>query len=169
MSADLPHLLLLALKPLLLPRHVRLHYSETRQEASWQQLGFWSEWFLSQTIKLVKMFHLVHKPLTTPSFLLLCIAFSLLFLFFFFLNSYLLPPSFPLSLPFSLCLSLIPILCPMLLGEWAHVVPILHAGSSLCLSVSLSFFFTLFYSLQTPLKLSDAFSQTLQLVFHGCS
>lgn len=29
------------------------------------------------------MFHLVHKPLTTPSFLLLCIAFSLLFLFFF--------------------------------------------------------------------------------------
>lgn len=30
------------------------------------------------------MFHLVHKPLTTPSFLLLCIAFSLLFLFFFF-------------------------------------------------------------------------------------
>lgn len=73
-----PHLLVLALQPLLLLRHVRLHYPDTLQASSWQQLGFRSEWFLSQTIKLVKMFHLVHKPLTTPSFLLVDVfSFSL--------------------------------------------------------------------------------------------
>lgn len=41
--ADLPRLLLPPPKPLLLPRHVRPHYAETRQAASWQQLGFRSE------------------------------------------------------------------------------------------------------------------------------
>lgn len=45
--------------------------AETRQASSWQQLGFRSELFLSQTVKLVKIFHVLLKPLTIPSFLLL--------------------------------------------------------------------------------------------------
>lgn len=154
-GADLPHLLLLALKPLLLPRHVRLHYSETRQAASWQQLGFRSEWFLSQTIKLVKMFHLVRKPLTTLSFLLLDVH---CFLFFSCLVATLHSPSLSLSLSVSYSHSV-----PHVIGEWAHVVPILYAGNSLCLSPCPSF------SLSFILSPAIAFSQTLLLVFHGCS
>lgn len=44
--------------------------AETRQASSWQQLGFRSELFLSQTVKLVKIFHVLLRPLTIPSFLL---------------------------------------------------------------------------------------------------
>lgn len=131
-SADLPHLLLLALKPLLLPRHVRLHYRETRQAASWQQLGFRSEWFLSQTIKLVKMFHLVHKPLTTPSFLLVDVH-----CFLFFLARC--HPPFPISVSPSLSVSHSHSV-PHVIGEWAHVVPILHVGNSPSVSLSSLYF-----------------------------
>ena len=133
-----PHLRPPALKPLLLPRDVRLHYLETCQAASWQQLGFWSEWFLSQTIKLVKMSHLVCKPLTTPSFLLIYVLSSS----FFYLAT-LLSVSLPLTLSVSHSHSV-----PRLIGEWAHVVPILHVGSSPCLSLRRSFL--LFYSLSRP-------------------
>lgn len=97
------------LPPLLQPlsnfsQHVRLHYAETRQASSWQQLWFWSEWFLSQTIKLVKMSHLVCKPLTTSSFPLA----DELSVFF------LVAPLRSLSLPLIfLCLSF----CPLLLGN----------------------------------------------------
>lgn len=87
--------------PLLLPRHVGLRYSETCQTASWQQLGFRSERFLSQTIKLVKMFHLVHKPLTSPSFPAVVVAFSLSLSLFLARCHPLLPISVSLSLSLS--------------------------------------------------------------------
>lgn len=68
------------------------------------------------------MFHLLHKPLTIPSFQQ---------------EWWDPPPSARCHPPtLRLCLSLIPILCPMLLGEWAHVVPISHVGNSLRLSPS---------------------------------
>lgn len=42
--------------------------ADTRQASSWQRLGFRSKLFLSQTVKLVKIFHVLLKPLTIPSF-----------------------------------------------------------------------------------------------------
>lgn len=73
------------------------------------------------------MFHLLRKPLTIPSFLLVDMHRIIFF-----------PPRSACCHPptLRLCLSLIPILCPMLLGEWAHVVPISHVGNSLRLSPS---------------------------------
>lgn len=72
------------------------------------------------------MFHLVHKPLTTPSFLLVDVLFFLFFVL--------------ATLPFpSVCLSLSVShsqFVPHVIGEWAHVVPIWHVGNSLCLCLS---------------------------------
>lgn len=50
-------------KPLI---HVSLHYCESEQSRAWQQFKFWSKWFLSQTIRLVKMFHVPQKTTNYP-------------------------------------------------------------------------------------------------------
>lgn len=89
------------------------------------------------------MFHLVHKPLTTPSFLLvdgLC-AFG-----FFFSVVATLPSPFP-SLSVCLCLSLIPSLCSILENELMLFQFYMLATLSICLSV---FLFLFLFSLQPP-------------------
>lgn len=78
------------------------------------------------------MFHLVHKPLTTPSFLPVDVRCSL---FFFFLAPRCHPP-FPISPSLSVSHSHS---VPHVIGEWAHVVPIAHVGNPLRLSVCPSF------------------------------
>lgn len=89
------------------------------------------------------MFHLVHKPLTTTSFLVIdlhCCPFS----------SCLLPPSVSPSLSVSRSHSV-----PHVAGEWAHVVPISHFGNSHCLSVYSLFLPSL--SCHPPPQFSDDF------------
>lgn len=95
--------------------------------------GFRSELFLSQTIKLVKMFHLVHKPLTTPSFLLVDVH---CFLF----CSCSLPPSVSVFV----CLSF-PLCAPCYWGMSSCCSN--FTCWQLSPSVSLSFIFTPFYAL----------------------
>lgn len=73
-SPSAPH----PLKPLFFPPDTS--DGITRRKARrprWQPLGILSKLFLSKTIKLVKMFHLLHKPLTSPPFFLLHVWFSL--------------------------------------------------------------------------------------------
>lgn len=92
------------------------------------------------------MFHLVHKPLTTPSFLLLCIAFSLLFLFFFFSSFFFLKiltcchPPFPcLCLSVFVCLSF-PFCAPCYWGNELMLFQFyMLAARSVCLSLYPSF------------------------------
>lgn len=92
------------------------------------------------------MFHLVQKPLTTSSFLLVDVVFF--FKLFATLFSHLC-----LTLSVSHSHSV-----PHVIGEWTHVVPILHAGSALYSSFLLLF--------DAFLKMLTCFSQLLLKPFH---
>lgn len=99
--------------------------AETRQASSWQQLGFRSELFLSQTVKLVKIFHVLLKPLTISSF--------------FPLDVLGISPAPPPQAPSSQCHPTPLCLCPSLYCRpvphviEGNVVPISHVGNSLSL------------------------------------
>lgn len=101
------------------------------------------------------MFHLVHKPLTTPSFLLVDVRCFLVFFLFFLFLATLVSPSSP-SLP-SFCLSLIPTLCPMLLGNELMLFQFDMFGSSRRLSRRP-------FSYSLSCSSLDAFSQTLYML-----
>lgn len=110
------------------------------------------------------MFHLVHKPLTTPSFLLVDVR---CFLFFFFVFSFSRHP----RLPF---ISVSPVFLsvshshsvPHVIGEWAHVVPIWHVWQlSPSVSPSLLLFSLLQFSwcvFANPLHASSFFMAVLK-------
>ncbi len=61
---------------------VSLYYRDPQQSCSWQQLKFWSRWFLPQTIRLVNKFHVPQRPTNYPLSLSVSLTRGLLFTLF---------------------------------------------------------------------------------------